>query len=60
MRSSRRSMSGGDGMGLAPMIGIAVAVLIVAGAIGFTIYGGSVQPTTRHYEQVVPDDRLPH
>jgi hypothetical protein len=59
MRGNRRSM-GGEGMGLAPMIGIAVAVLLVAGAIGFTIYGGSVQPTTRHYEQVVPDDRLPH
>jgi hypothetical protein len=59
MRSSRRT-TGGDGMGLAPMIGVAVAVLLIVGAIGFTIYGGSVQPTTRHYEQVVPDDRLPH
>lgn len=56
---SRRTMSN-DGMGLTPLIGIAVAVLVVAGAIGFTIYGGSVQPTTRHYEQVVPDDHLPH
>ena len=57
---SRRTMSSGDGMGLMPMIGIALVVLIVASAIGFTIYGGSVEPTTRHYEQVVPDDRLPH
>ena len=57
---SRRTMSSSDGMGLMPMIGTALAVLVVAGAIGFTIYGGSVQPTTRHYEQVVPDDRLPH
>jgi high-affinity Fe2+/Pb2+ permease len=56
---SRRTMSN-DGMGLMPVIGIAVAVLIVASAIGFTIYGGSVQPVTRHFEQVVPDDRLPH
>lgn len=53
-------MSGSDGMGLMSMIGIAAAVLVVAGAVGFTVYGGSVQPTTRHYEQVVPDDRLPH
>jgi hypothetical protein len=59
MRSSRRTMSN-EGLGLAPMIGIVVAVLIVAGAIGLTIYGGSVQPASRHYEQVVPDDRLPH
>lgn len=57
---SRRTMSGSDGMGLMSMIGIAAAVLVVAGAVGFTVYGGSVQPTTRHYEQVVPDDRLPH
>ena len=59
MRSSRRTM-GGDGMGLAPMIGIVVAVLIVAGVIGVTVYGGSVQPASTHIEQVVPDDRLPH
>jgi hypothetical protein len=51
---------GNDGMGLTPLIGIAVAVLIVAGAVGLTIYGGSAQPITRHFEQVVPDDRLPH
>lgn len=56
---SRRTM-GNDGMGLTPLIGIAVAVLIVAGAVGLTIYGGSAQPITRHFEQVVPDDRLPH
>jgi hypothetical protein len=49
-----------EGMGLAPVIGIVVAVLAVMGAIGLTIYGGSVQPASRHYEQVVPDDRLPH
>jgi hypothetical protein len=59
MRSSRRTMSG-DGMGLAPMIGIVVAVLIVAGVIVLTVYGGSVQPASTHIEQVVPDDRLPH
>jgi hypothetical protein len=47
-------------MGLAPMIGVAVVVLLIVSAIGFTIYGGSVQPVSRHYEQVVPDDRLPH
>ena len=56
---NRRTMSN-EGMGLMPVIGIALVVLIVASAIGFTIYGGSVQPTIRHHEQVVPDDHLPH
>lgn len=56
---NRRTM-GNDGPGLVTLIGIAVVVLILAGAVGFTIYGGSVEPATRHYEQAVPDDRLPH
>ncbi len=56
---NKRTM-GGEGLGLMPLMGIAVVVLIVVGAIGFTIYGSSAEPTTRHYEQAVPDDRLPH
>lgn len=60
MRNRRTMSSDGVGMGLVPMIGLALVVLIVAAAIGFTIYGGSVQPATSHVEQVVPDDKLPH
>jgi hypothetical protein len=56
---SRRTMSN-DGLGLMPLIGIAVAVLIVASAVGLTVYGGSTEPATKHFEQAVPDDRLPH
>ena len=47
-------------MGLVPVIGLVLAGLVAMAAIGFTIYGGSAQPTTRHIEQAVPDDRLPH
>ena len=56
---SRRTM-GGEGIGWASLLGIsAVAALLVA-AVGFTIYGGRVEPDSHHYEQVVPDERLPH
>ena len=43
-----------------PVIAIAVIVLILGSAIGLTIYGGLAEPVTKHYEQVVPDDHLPH
>ena len=58
---NRRTISGdGVGMGLVPVIGLVLAGLVAMAAIGFTIYGGSAQPTTRHIEQAVPEDRLPH
>jgi hypothetical protein len=51
---------GGEGIGWASWLGIsAVAALLVA-AVGLTIYGGRVEPDSHHYEQVVPDERLPH
>jgi hypothetical protein len=56
---SRRTI-GGEGFGWASWLGIfAVAALLVA-AMSLTIYGGRVEPDSHHYEQVVPDERLPH
>jgi hypothetical protein len=55
----RRTM-GGEGLGWASWLGISGAVVLVVAVIGLTIYGGRVEPDTQHYEQVVPDDRLPH
>ena len=51
---------GREGMGWGTWLGIVVAVVIVAGVIGLGVYGGRVHPPTRHIEQVVPDDHLPH
>jgi hypothetical protein len=51
---------GQDGMGWAAWLGIVVAGLVVVSAVGLSIYGGRVQPPSRHYEQVVPNDRFPN
>lgn len=56
---TRRNL-GQDGMGWAAWLVIALAGLIVVSAVGLSIYGGRVQPQSRHYEQVVPDARLAH
>lgn len=41
-------------------IGIAAGVLVLAAAIGLTVYGGRVRPHTHPVEQIVPNDRLPN
>ena len=46
-------------MGWTARIGIAVVVFLVLGAIGLAIYGSTVKPPHRTYEQVVPNGRLP-
>ncbi len=47
-------------MGWAAWLAILAAAALLASAIGLSIYGGRVQPPLKHYEQVVPDDRLAH
>lgn len=51
---------GGEGPGWASWLGISLIVVLIVAAVGLTIYGGRVTPDSHHYEQAVPDDRLPH
>ncbi len=46
-------------MGWGLRITIGAAVLVLAAAIGLTIYGGTVRPPHHHFEQVLPNDRFP-
>ena len=53
----RKTYSEPSGWGL--WIAIAVAGLIVAAAIGLTVYGARVAPAQHPIEQTIPNDRLP-
>ena len=55
----RRTM-GSEGMGWASWVGIAVAVLVVAGVVGLAIYGGTIDVVQHPVEQVVPNDHFPN
>jgi hypothetical protein len=55
---ARRTI-GNEGMGLGAWLGIAAVALVILGAVGLTVYGGSVKPAQHPIEQVVPDDHLP-
>lgn len=48
-----------DSMSWGVRIGIGVAVLVLLGAVGLSIYGGRVQPVQHQVEQTISDDRLP-
>jgi len=56
----RSSMSRSEGMGWGTWLLILIAVVLVAGFIALTIYGGTVSPQQHQVEQVVPNDRFPH
>ena len=49
-----------ESMGWGSRIAIALAVLVVVGAIGLAFYGGRVQPVQHPVELIVPNDHLPH
>ena len=46
-------------MGWGIRAGIGLAILLLAGTIGLSIYGGRVRPTQHPVEQIIADDRLP-
>jgi Tfp pilus assembly protein PilV len=46
-------------MGLVAWLLILVAVLVLAGLIAMTIYGGTVSPQQHQVEQVLPNDQFP-
>jgi hypothetical protein len=53
------SMARSEGMGWGGWLAVMLAVVIVAGATGLVIYGGTVQPRQHQVEQVLPNDRFP-
>jgi len=55
-----RQKMGQDSLGWGAWLAIVVAGIVVVAAAGLGIYGGRVQPPSRHYEQVVPNDRFAH
>lgn len=55
----RSSLARPDGRHWVLWIGAIVLVLVIAAAIGLTIYGGTVRPVQHQVERVLPDDRFP-
>jgi hypothetical protein len=49
-----------EGMGWGMRVGLGIAVLLVVGAVGLSIYAGRVTPARHSVEQVLPDDKFPH
>jgi hypothetical protein len=47
-------------MSLGAWIGLGIAVVVLAGAVGLTVFGGRVMPVQHPVEQIVPNDRLPN
>jgi hypothetical protein len=54
-----RSVSSSDGLGAGAWLLILVGILILAGAVALSIYGGSVGPVQHEVEQVLANDRFP-
>ena len=54
-----RSMGRSEGLGWGAWLLILVAVLVLAGMIAATVYGGTVRPQQHEVEQVIPNDRFP-
>ncbi len=55
-----RSMGRTDGLGWGVWLLILVGVLVVAGIVALTVYGGTVHPQQHDVEQVIPNDRFPN
>lgn len=55
MRSYGRS----EGLNWGVWVLITVLVVVLAGAVALTIYGGQIRPQQQEVEQVLPNDRFP-
>lgn len=55
MRTYGRS----EGLGWGLWVLILVVVVVLAGVVALTIYGGSVRPEQHEVEQVLSNDRFP-
>jgi flagellar basal body-associated protein FliL len=54
-----RSMGRSEGSGWGIWLLILVVILVLAGMIAMTVYGGMVSPQQHEVEQVIPNDRFP-
>ncbi len=54
-----RSMGRSDGLGWGAWLLILVGVLLLAGVVALTVYGGTVHPVRHEVEQVLSNDRFP-
>jgi Sec-independent protein translocase protein TatA len=52
-------MGRSDGLGVGAWLLILVGILVLAGAVALTVYGGSVRPAQHEVEQVISNDRFP-
>jgi hypothetical protein len=56
----RSSLARSDGMGWGAWLLVLLGVVVVAGFIALTIYGGTVSPQQHEVEQVLSNDRFAH
>jgi len=56
----RGSMARSEGIGWGVWLLILVGIVLVAGFVALTIYGGTVSPQQQQVEQVLSNDRFPH
>lgn len=54
-----RSMGRSEGLSLGVWLLILAAILVLAGMIAATVYGGTIHPQQHEVEQVIPNDRFP-
>jgi hypothetical protein len=54
-----RSIGRSEGLSWVAWLLILVGVLVLAGMIALTVYGGTVRPQQHEVEQVIPNDRFP-
>lgn len=55
-----RGVGRSDGLGWGTWLLILVGILVLAGAVALTIYGGSVRPVQHEVEQVLANDKFPN